>query len=236
MTMAVEVNALNFAYQSGPVVLDKTTFQIAPGERVGLAGANGAGKSTLLLCLAGVLPVLRGAIRINGLDPAEPVDHRQLPRHLGFLFQDPDDQLIHATVADDVAFGPLNLGVSPKEIPTRIEEALMLTGLTGQGGRSPHRLSGGEKRRAALAGVLAMRTNIILLDEPTSDLDPRGRSELAELLKGLDATLLIATHDLEFLRMVCQRSIMLENGRLVADGKTAELLSDDLLLRRHGLQ
>jgi cobalt/nickel transport system ATP-binding protein len=214
----IRVNDLGFSYPNGPAVLRHIDISIAAGERVGVLGANGAGKSTLLMCLAGVLPIPVGRINVDGLDPAVATDRRQLPARLGVLFQNPEDQLIHATVADDVAFGPLNLGVAKNEIPSRINSALDKVGLAGFEDKSPHRLSWGQKRRAALAGVLAMQPSIILLDEPTSDLDVRGRHELAELLNQMPTTLVIATHDLELVRVVCGRTVVLNAGQIVRFG------------------
>lgn len=231
----IQVNDLGFSYPNGPAVLRHIDLSVSAGERVGLLGANGAGKSTLLMCLAGVLPIPVGRINVDGLDPAVATDRRQLPARLGVLFQNPEDQLIHATVADDVAFGPLNLGVAKNEIPSRINSALDKVGLAGFEDKSPHRLSWGQKRRAALAGVLAMQPSIILLDEPTSDLDVRGRQELAELLNQMPTTLVIATHDLELVRVVCGRAVVLNAGQIVRDGPTVDLLKDRQLLVEFGL-
>jgi len=231
----LHVADLTFAYPNGPEVLHHIQLSVAAGERIGLAGANGAGKSTLLLCLAGVMPIPVGKICVAGLDPARPADRRLLPSRLGVLFQNPDDQLIHATVADDVAFGPLNLDVAPSEVASRVEAALSQVGLGSAADRSPHRLSGGEKRRAAMAGVLAMQPQILLLDEPTSDLDARGRSALVKLLNQLSLTIIVASHDLELLRQVCTRVIVMDGGRVVADEATAALMNNRQLLVAHGL-
>src|SRR5262249_35558172 len=162
-------------------------------------------KTTLFLCLAGVLRVRPGCVNLAGLDPTDPGQRRQLPAHVGIVFQDSDDQLFHATVFDDVAFGPLNLGLPPDEVRARVAEALGRVGLTGYEQRVPMHLSGGEKRRVALAGVLAMRPEVLLLDEPTMFLDPRGRREFIALLGSLPGTKVIAAHDLEFILRTCRR-------------------------------
>src|SRR4051812_16572161 len=180
-TPALRVAGLTFAYPGGFTALDGVTFEAAAGESVGLVGPNGAGKTTLFLCLAGVLAVKPGAVTLAGLDPAAPAQRRLLPSRVGIVFPDSGDQLFNATVFDDVAFGPLNLGLPPPEVRRRVDEALALVGLTGFEGRAPFHLSGGEKRRVALAGVLAMRPDVLLLDEPSMFLDPRGRRELIGL-------------------------------------------------------
>lgn len=231
----IQVANLTFAYTNGPPVLNQVQIAIAEGESLGLAGANGAGKSTLLLCLAGVMPIPAGKIQVDGLDPAIPADRRALPTRLGMLFQKADDQLIHATVADDVAFGPLNLDVPIPEVTVRVQAALEQVGLVNARDRSPHRLSGGEKRRAALAGVMAMQPKILLLDEPSSDLDARGRSELVQLLNKLAISKVIASHDLDLLRRTCQRIVIMNNGCIVADGATTAILDDYQKLAEHGL-
>jgi cobalt/nickel transport system ATP-binding protein len=232
----IQVTGLTFAYPGGPPVLRNIYFQIEAGETVGLIGPNGAGKTTLFLCLAGVLRVPAGTISIAGLDPADPAQRRQLPQKIGVVFQNSDDQFVNATVFDDVAFGPLNLGLPADEVRERVAEALTLTGLAGLEERPPFHLSGGEKRRVALAGVLAMRPEILLLDEPTIFLDPRGRRELAGFFHKLPGTKIIATHDLEFVLQMCQRVLLLDAGELCADGRVRETLSQPELMERHGLE
>src|SRR3954452_13585059 len=226
----IEVADLCYAYPGGVRALDGVSFTVAAGESVGLVGPNGAGKTTLFLCLAGVLPAPPGAVRVAGLDPAKPAERRQLPARLGVVFQNSDEQLFNATVFDDVAFGPLNLGLPPDEVRRRVAEALDRVGLAGVEGRVPFHLSGGEKRRAALAGVLAMRPEVLLLDEPSIFLDPRGRRELLALLAGLPGAKVIAAHDLEMIRSLCSRVLVLDGGRLVADGTAEAVLADGELL------
>jgi cobalt/nickel transport system ATP-binding protein len=171
-----------------------------------------------------------------GLDPQRKEDRRQLPAHVGIVFQNSDDQLFNATVLDDVAFGPLNLGLPPDEVRSRVTEALARVGLTGFEQRVPFHLSGGEKRRVALAGVLAMRPEVLLLDEPSIHLDPRGRREFIRLIQGLEVTRLIASHDLELILETCQRCLVLDRGRVVAEGSARQLLADTALMEAHGLE
>jgi cobalt/nickel transport system ATP-binding protein len=233
---AIEVLDLRFAYPGGPLVLDGVRLSVAPGERVGLIGPNGAGKTTLFLCLCGVLKVPPGVVRVAGLDPSDPAQRRRLPAHAGVVFSESDDQLFCATLFDDVAFGPLNLGLPAGEVRERVAEALARVGLTGLEQQPPFHLSAGQKRRAALAGVLAMRPGVLLLDEPSIHLDPRGRRELVKLVTELPGAQVIAAHDLEFVRATCRRVVVIDGGRLVADGPADDLLADAVLMERHGLE
>jgi cobalt/nickel transport system ATP-binding protein len=233
---AITVAGLTFAYPGGAAVLDQVHFTVRPGESIGLVGPNGAGKTTLFLCLAGVLPVPPGQVRLAGLDPGVRADQKKLPAQVGIVFQNSDDQLFSTTVRDDVAFGPLNLGLAKEEVRGRVAEALARVGLAGLEGRAPHHLSGGEKRRAALAGVLAMRPAILLLDEPSMFLDPRGRRELMALLKDLGGTQVIGAHDLDMILDLCGRVLVLDHGRLVADDAASKVLADAELMERHGLE
>jgi cobalt/nickel transport system ATP-binding protein len=233
---ALRVSGLSHTYPDGRVALSSVGFEVRAGERVALVGPNGAGKTTLFLRLCGVLPGRLGEATVASLDPADPGHRKKLPGVVGVVFQNPDDQLFSATLLEDVAFGPLNLGATVEEARERAEDALKWVGLAGSGERTPHRLSGGEKRRAALAGVLAMRPEVLLLDEPSMFLDPRGRRELIQLLSDLSGTMLLATHDLEMVHDACSRVIVLDAGRVAADGPAAELLADGPLMERHGLE
>jgi cobalt/nickel transport system ATP-binding protein len=238
LTPAVEVRQLRFQYHDGTQALGGIDFTIAAGERVGLIGPNGAGKSTLLLHLNGVLPEKPAgppAVFIAGR-PVVPTELPAIRREVGLLFQDPDDQLFCPTVFDDVAFGPEQLGLERSQVETRVRTALEQVGLPGFAARSPHHLSLGEKRRVCLAGVLACEPRLLALDEPTSDLDPRGRRELKALLARLPVTMLVATHDLELVAELCGRVLVLDGGALVAAGPTLEILADEPLMLAHGLE
>lgn len=239
MTWALEVWNLTYRYPEWDrAALDNLTFAVRPGECVGILGPNGAGKSTLLLHLNGLLPERldsKPRIRVEGL----PLTSAQLPlirQKVGLLFQDPDDQLISATVFDDVAFGPRQLGVAGALLQALVRRSLEQAGLRGYEDRPPHKLSQGEKRRVCLAGVLACQPAVLALDEPTSDLDPRGRREFKALLRSLPGAKLIATHDLELVADLCSRALLLDEGRLIADGPALELLANEDLMLAHGLE
>jgi cobalt/nickel transport system ATP-binding protein len=234
--LALNVQQLKHVYPGGRVVLNQLSFQVADGERVGLLGANGAGKTTLFLRLCGVLPGVAGQVLVKGFDPANAADRRVLPKHIGIVFQNPDDQLVGSTVLEDVAFGPLNLGETPEEAQRLAEQALKQVGLEGAANQPPHRLSGGEKRRAAMAGVLAMQPEVLLLDEPSMFLDPRGRRELIQWLRQLSASLLIASHDLPLIEQLCSRVLVLHAGNLAYDGPTTELFANREKLLEFGLE
>ena len=238
MSPAIEVRDLRFDYHDGTPALRGLGFQVQRGTRVGLIGPNGAGKSTLLLHLNGVLPErLAGppAVFIEGR-PVVPAELPAIRREVGLLFQDPDDQLFCPTVFEDVAFGPEQLGLGRPEVTRRVNAALLQVGLAGFAARSPHHLSLGEKRRVCLAGVLVCEPRVLALDEPTSDLDPRGRRELKALLRRLPVTMLIATHDLELVAELCEQVLVLDGGALVAQGPALELLADEPLMLAHGLE
>ncbi len=238
MTPAIEVRDLVFRYPDGTDALRGVSFSVAPGESVGLIGPNGAGKSTLLLHLNGLLPEhLAGesAIRVSGEKLTADNVHA-IRRTVGLLFQDPNDQLFCPTVFEDVAFGPRQFGLSEEEVSRRVRESLARVGLQGFENRAPHHLSGGEKRRVCLAGVLACEPGILVLDEPSSDLDPCSRRELKELLRQIPITKIIATHDLELVVELCSRVLVLDGGRIVAEGPTVSLLSDEELMLRHRLE
>ncbi|MCS7167046.1 MAG: ABC transporter ATP-binding protein [Gemmatales bacterium] len=236
MSWILEVQGLSYTWPGGFSALEDVTFQVTTGESVAVVGPNGAGKTTLLLCLAGVVLPQRGQIRIAGFDPRDSAQRQQIPRKVGLVFSDSDDQLIHWTVYDDVAFGPLNLGLPEAEVRRRVQRALQAVGLEHAAFRVPFHLSSGEKKRAALAGVLAMEPEILLLDEPTLHLDPRARRELIRILNRLDVTKLIASHDLEFNLAICQRAFVLDQGRLVADGPIRKLFANASLMEAHGLE
>ncbi|MCS6977027.1 MAG: energy-coupling factor ABC transporter ATP-binding protein [Gemmatales bacterium] len=233
---AIRLRGVSFSYPSGVTALHGVDLDIEPGESVGIVGPNGAGKTTLFLCLCGILEPSQGGISVGGLDLRDARQRRQVPGRLGIVFQNSDDQLFNASVRDEVAFGPLNLGLPPEEVRKRVAEALEQVGLVGFEERVPFHLSGGEKRRVALAGVLAMRPEILLLDEPSSHLDPRGRRELIGLINALPTTKLIASHDLEFIVATCERAVVLDHGRIVGDGPVRRILGDRDLMEGHGLE
>jgi cobalt transport protein ATP-binding subunit len=238
MNPAIEVVQLSYRYHDGTEALRGVSFRIESGARVGLVGPNGSGKSTLLLHLNGILPEQSsrdGAVKIFG-QTLTAANLDSVRRQVGLLFQDPDDQLFCATVEEDVAFGPQQLGLKQSEVVERVERALAQVGLAGYGHRATHHLSQGEKRRACLAGVLACQPNVLVLDEPTSDLDPRGRREFKELLRTIPATTLIATHDLELVVELCSQVIVLDQGQVVRVGPVIELLNDEPLMLAHGLE
>jgi cobalt/nickel transport system ATP-binding protein len=232
----IRVEGLDYAYPDGTPALTDVRFHVAAGESVGLVGPNGAGKTTLFLCLGGVLPIARGRVALADLDPAIPAQRRDLPSRLGIVFQNSEDQLFNPTVFEDVAFGPLNLGLAQGEVRARVSEALEEVGLKGFERRVPFHLSGGEQRRVALAGILAMRPSIILLDEPSQGLDPRGRRELIRLLNGLRATKMVASHDLELVLQTCPRVLVLNGGKVQGDGPASTILADAALMDAHGLE
>jgi cobalt/nickel transport system ATP-binding protein len=232
---SLHVDGVAFAYPDGHQALFGVDLTVRRGERVALLGPNGAGKTTLVLHLNGILSAGRGSVTVGGL----PVAKENLPeirRRVGVVFQDPDDQLFMPTVRDDVAFGPANLGMRGAELDARVDAALAAVRLTDLADRPPFHLSFGQRRRAAVATVLAMQPEIIVLDEPSSNLDPASRRELAEILLSLDVTVLMVTHDLPYALQVCPRSVVLSGGVIAADGPTPELLSDADLLAAHRLE
>jgi len=236
----VEVENLACRFACGRRALDGVSFAVAQGERVGLVGANGAGKSTLLLHLNGLLPGRRskteGEIRVCG-KRLERATLAWVRRRVGLLFQDPDDQLFCATVFEDVAFGPRQFeNADEQKIREIVEHALERAGAPDLMHRVPNELSGGEKRRVALAGVLACEPEMLLLDEPTSDLDPRGKREWLPLLAGLPCAQIIASHDLEFVLNLCPRVLVMSAGRIVADGAARHVMRDEALMFEHGLE
>lgn len=235
---AVELKNLSFEYPDGRQALRDVSLGIEAGKSVGLIGPNGAGKSTLLMHLNGILPEThsgRSSVFIQGAAIAKS-NLQQVRRDVGLLFQDPDDQIFCPTVYEDVAFGPRQLGLSENEVKDLVREGLAKVGLEGFEKRLPHHLSSGEKQRVCLAGILVCQPKILALDEPTRGLDPRGKRQLLSLLQSIPATKIIATHDLELVFKLCQRAVVLDEGRVVADGPAMALLSDEELMLAHGLE
>ena len=230
--LALEVSELSFSYPKKANVLRNVSLKIAPAERVGLIGPNGSGKTTLFLMTCGVLKPTTGAIRLFG----QPMVYGDFRPEIGLVFQNSDDQLFSPSVRDDVAFGPQNLGLSKAEVDARVEEALATAGVLDLADRPPHHLSGGEKRMVAVAGVLAMCPRLVIYDEPSSSLDMRSRRRLIRFLQASSGTLLIASHDLEFVLEVCDRVVLLDEGRIVADGLPRDILGDADLMDAHGLE
>ena len=238
MTAAVRVSQLSYTFPGGGRALDDVRFEIAAGERVGIIGPNGAGKSTLLMHLNGLLPDVPAkvaSVEIFGV-PVSTAQMAAIRKRVGFLFQDSDNQLFCPTVFEDVAFGPRQLGLEGGPLRERVRQALSRAGYAGESDHAPHKLSGGEKRRVALAGVLACEPEVLVLDEPTGELDPRGRRELLALLQALPMTQILASHDLEFIFKLCTRVLVLDKGRLVAEGDAKTILADEALMLEHGLE
>lgn len=236
MTAAISVRGLVHRYPTALAnALDGLDLEVTPGERVALLGPNGSGKTTLALHLNGLLPTQAGSVEVLGL-PVVDAHLSEIRQRVGLVFQDADDQLFMATVQDDVAFGPANLGVPADRRTEVVHDALAAVDATHLADRNPHRLSGGEKRRAAIATVLSMEPEIVVLDEPTSGLDPVGRRELAEVLRRLPGTLVVVTHDLPFALATCDRSVIIDAGCVVADGPTFDILDDAALLAHHRLE
>ncbi|MDZ4168323.1 MAG: ABC transporter ATP-binding protein [Coriobacteriia bacterium] len=232
---SISVCALGFAYPDGTRALTDVSFEVGHGESIALVGANGAGKSTLLAHLNGLHEAQEGSVRIGEV-PLAKETLADVRKTVGMVFQDPDDQLFMPTVREDVAFGPMNLGLPTECIVERVDDALARVGASDLAERPPYRLSGGEKRAVAIATVLAMKPSILVLDEPSSDLDPRARRRLIELLKSFEHTKIIATHDLDLAVELCERTIVMRDGALVADGPTSEVFADEPLLEQSGLE
>ncbi|MBT9138805.1 MAG: Cobalt import ATP-binding protein CbiO [Syntrophomonadaceae bacterium] len=231
---AISITNLSHTYPDGTPGLRGISLDIIRGESVGIIGPNGAGKTTLLLHLNGIFMSKNGNVEILGKEIRKE-NIKGIRRSVGLVFQDPNDQLFMPTVFDDVAFGPLNMGYSEAEVRQCVARALDWVGMTGYEPRSPHHLGVGEKKRIAIATVLAMTPEILVIDEPTANLDPGSKWSLIELLRGLSITKIIATHDLELVRVLCQRTIVLDKGRIITDGTTKHILVDKPLLCAHEL-
>jgi cobalt/nickel transport system ATP-binding protein len=230
----IQVKHLRFAYPDGHVALQNISLKLCQGDKVALVGPNGAGKSTLMLHLNGILTG-EGKVLVGGM-PVEAESLRVIRGMVGLVFQNPDDQLFSPTVFEDVAFGPLHMGLSEAEVRSRVEEALEAVQMSAYRERLSHHLSMGEKKRIAIATVLSMRPSILVLDEPTAGLDPRARRKLIRLLGELPMTMLVSTHDMAMVRELFPRTVVMDEGCIVADGATAEVLADEELLHAHGLE
>jgi cobalt/nickel transport system ATP-binding protein len=232
---ALEVRGLAYSYPDGHQALRQVDLTVAPGERIALLGPNGAGKTTLILHLNGILQPGAGGVDVGGL-PVTRANLKEIRRRVGVVFQDPDDQLFMPTVRDDVAFGPANLGLRGDALEQRVQRALSAVGMADAAGRPPHHLSFGQRRRVAVATVLAMDPQILVLDEPTSNLDPAARRDLADIIDALPVTAIIATHDLPYALELCPRTVILNDGVIVADGPTAEILADAAVMAANRLE
>jgi len=238
VSAALEVRGLHYAYPDGRLALRGVDLLVQPGERIALLGPNGAGKTTLVLHLNGILHSGGGSVTVGGqrVDPRDRAALTEVRRRVGIVFQDPDDQLFLPTVGEDVAFGPANLGLRGAALEQRVADALAAVGMGEHRDRVPHHLSFGQRRRVAVATVLAMHPEVLVLDEPSSNLDPASRRELADILSALRVTMIMVTHDLPYALQLCPRSVILDEGRVEADGATVDLLSDPALLARHRLE
>ncbi|MBD3320988.1 MAG: ATP-binding cassette domain-containing protein [Chitinivibrionales bacterium] len=228
----ITINRLFFSYcDSGDVVSD-ISLEVNKEQKVAVVGPNGSGKTTLFFLMCGLLKPQRGRITVDG----KAIKHNSFNKEVSYLFQSPDDQLFSATIWDDIAFGPLNMGMDRNTVASEVDAALKTTEISYLKSKSPHHLSGGEKRLAALATLIAMQPEVYLLDEPTSNLDARNRRNIISLIQRLPATMMISSHDLEFLLEVCDRCILIDNGKIAADGSIREILSDESLLQQHHLE
>ena len=234
-TPVLDLQSVAFAYPDGHQALFGVDLQVQRGERVAVLGPNGAGKTTLVLHLNGILQPGAGTVSVSGM-PVVRDNLAEIRRRVGIVFQDPDDQLFMGSVRDDVAFGPRNLGVRGAELDRQVMAALDLVGMADFADRPPHHLSFGQRRRVAVATVLVMEPEIIVLDEPSSNLDPASRRELADILTGLDVTLMMVTHDLPYALQLCPRAIVLSDGIVAAQGSTFDILTDDALMKSHRLE
>jgi len=237
-TPSLEIKDLAFAYPDGNQALFGVNLTVGQGERVALLGPNGAGKTTLVMHMNGIHPAAHGEVRVAGelVDANDKANLRSIRSKVGIVFQDPDDQLFMPTVGEDVAFGPYNMGVRGDELEKVVIEALELVGMVEFKDRPPHHLSFGQRRRVAVATVLAMKPEILVLDEPSSNLDPASRRELADILRSLAITIVMVTHDLPYALELCERSVILSGGIIVADNQTRRILGDKNLLQAHRLE
>ncbi len=237
-TPSLEIKELAFAYPDGNQALYGVNLSVQKGERVALLGPNGAGKTTLVMHMNGIHPTSHGSIHVAGqlVDSKNKDSIKEIRAKVGIVFQDPDDQLFMPTVAEDVAFGPYNMGLRGDQLNKVVDEALQLVGMLEFRDRPPHHLSFGQRRRVAVAPVLAMKPEILVLDEPSSNLDPASRRELAGILRSLEITMVMVTHDLPYAYELCARSVILKGGVIVADGSTHEILTNTALLAANRLE
>jgi len=237
-TPSLLIENLAFAYPDGNQALYGVNLRIEKGERVALLGPNGAGKTTLVMHMNGIHPTAHGKVEVAGqlVDAKDKESIKMIRSKVGIVFQDPDDQLFMPTVGEDIAFGPYNMGKRGAELDAIVDEALQLVGMSEYKERPPHHLSFGQRRRVAVATVLAMKPEILVLDEPSSNLDPASRRELADILRSLDITMVMVTHDLPYAYELCARSVILKGGVIVADGSTHEILTNSALLAANRLE
>jgi cobalt/nickel transport system ATP-binding protein len=235
---SLEIKDLAFAYPDGNQALFGVNLTIAKGERVALLGPNGAGKTTLVMHMNGIHPTAHGSVKISGelVDTTNKESLQRIRSKVGIVFQDPDDQLFMPTVGEDVAFGPYNMGIRAAELDAVVDNALTQVGMLEFKNRPPHHLSFGQRRRVAVATVLAMKPEILVLDEPSSNLDPASRRELADILRSLDITMVMVTHDLPYAFELCERSVILSGGIIVADDTTHSILTNESLLKTNRLE
>jgi cobalt/nickel transport system ATP-binding protein len=234
MAKAIEIKNFSYKYHDGTIALSDVTLSVEHGQKVALIGPNGAGKSTLLLAMAGFLKGT-GQVLINGIEVTRKT-LKQIRTMIGSCLEDPDDQLFMPNLFEDVAFGPLNMGLDAEQVKSRVVDALKTVGLADMADKAPHHLSAGQKRAAAIATILSMRPEIITLDEPDGSLDPGNRNNLIKLLAALPQTLIIATCDMNFAAAVAERAVLLDNGRIIADGHSREIMWDSKLMAEHGLE
>lgn len=231
----IQAEHISFSYENGEQIINDLSFSVAPGESVGLIGANGAGKSTMLKLLTGLLPLTQGTLRVMDM-PVDKKHLREIRRSIGFVLQDADDQMFMPTVYEDMMFAPLNYGLSREEAQRRADDVLTRLSLTELKDRYNHKISVGEKRMAAIAAVLVMEPDILLMDEPTAALDPYGRRQVIRTINAMSATRLIASHDMDMIYDTCQRVLLLDHGSIVYDGPTKTVLQDQALLEAHRLE